>query len=66
MKQIQLVTALFLLLLAPLGAFAEHNSLLPRPQEIHYGSGALAVLGLEIHLPADAAPEDRFAADELS
>jgi hypothetical protein len=39
---------------------------LPQPQQIHYGSGALAVRGLEISLPSDAAAEDRFAAEELS
>jgi hypothetical protein len=66
MKQAQLYTALLLLLLVSLGASAEHNPLLPQPQEIHYGSGALAVRSLEIRLPSDAAAEDRFAAEELS
>jgi hypothetical protein len=66
MKQIQLGTALFLLLLTPLGASAEHNPLLPRPQQINYASGALSVRSLEIRLPSDAAAEDRFSAEELS
>jgi len=39
---------------------------LPRPQQINYASGALAVRGLKIRLPSNAVPEDRFAADELS
>jgi len=66
MKPIRHSTALLSLLLVPLWALAEHNPLLPQPQEIHYGSGSLLVRGLEIRLPSDAAPEDRFAADELS
>jgi hypothetical protein len=66
MKKAQVCMVTVLLLLVPLGASAEHNALLPQPQEIYYGSGALALRGLEIHVPADAAPEDRFAADELS
>ena len=65
-KQIQRHAALLLLLLAPSGASAEHNPLLPRPQRINYASGALAVRSLEIRLPSDAAAEDRFAAEELS
>ena len=59
-------TGLILILVSPLAASAEHNPLLPRPREIQYGAGALALRGLAIHLASDASPEDRFTAQELS
>ena len=59
-------TGFILLAIAPPGASAEHSPLLPRPREIRYGVGALALRGLEIYLSADASPEDRFTANELS
>jgi hexosaminidase len=43
-----------------------HNTLLPIPQEIRYGSGKLMIGGLEIRIDDDPAPEDRFAAAELA
>ncbi|HEV2245648.1 MAG TPA: beta-N-acetylhexosaminidase, partial [Terriglobia bacterium] len=43
-----------------------HNPLLPRPQQINYGSGQLAVRGLTIELTSPASPEDRFAAEQLA
>ena len=55
-----------LILVLPLAALAEHNPLLPRPQEIQYGAGALALHGMAIRLAPDASPEDRFTAQELS
>jgi hexosaminidase len=45
---------------------AEHNALLPRPQEAHYGPGRINVRGLAIHLSPTPAEEDRFAADTLA
>lgn len=45
---------------------AEHNPLLPRPQEIHYGAGELSLRGLSICFPSTPSSEDRFAAGELS
>jgi hypothetical protein len=45
---------------------AEHNPLLPRPQEIHYGNGNLALQGLAICFASNPSSEDRFAAAELS
>jgi len=58
---------LFLLaVILPGWAAAEHNPLLPRPQEIHYGSGELALRGLSICFASTPGPEDRFAASELS
>jgi hypothetical protein len=50
----------------PIAAFAAHNPLLPRPQRISYGPGHLPVEGLEIEFASPPAPEDRFAARELS
>lgn len=53
-------------LLPGLGA-AQHNSLLPRPQQIKYGAGQLRLQGLTIQLPVnDVAPEDVFAAKSLA
>jgi len=43
-----------------------HSPLLPRPQEVRYGTGRLPVRGLAVRLPASASPEDRFAASELA
>ena len=45
---------------------ADHASLLPRPQEVRYLSGSLAVEGLSIRFATDPSPEDRFAARQLS
>ena len=45
---------------------AEHKPLLPRPQEVRYGSGHLALRGLAIRFSSAPAREDRFAANELS
>ncbi len=58
---------LFIIGIAASGlARAERNSLLPRPQQIAYGSGAVCVRGLQIQLPRDATAEDWFAAQTLS
>ncbi len=59
--------ALFLLFLAsPILTMAAHNPVLPRPQQITYGPGHLAVQRLEIEFASSPSPEDRFAADQLS
>jgi len=42
-----------------------HQPLLPRPQQVRYGSGTVSVRGLVVRLGANASPEDRFAASEL-
>ena len=47
-------------------ALAAHSPLLPKPQEIHYGSGQIPSRGLSIRLAEDAAEEDRFAAQALA
>jgi len=43
-----------------------HNTLLPQPQEIRYGSGKLPLAELTIYLPPKASEEDRFNASQLS
>ena len=58
--------ALYLLLAPLLGWTAEHNPLLPHPQEIRYGGGNLLLRGLSIRFASAPSPEDRFAASELS
>ena len=58
-----------LLLLLPLSVLAsaqQHNVLLPQPRQITYGPGKLSLKELRIVLPAHAAAEDRFAAEQLS
>ncbi len=55
-----------IMLFAVIPVFAQHNPLLPRPQEVRYGPGRLAVHGLAIHLSPAPAEEDRFAADTLA
>ena len=50
----------------PVSSAADHNPLLPRPQEIHYGTAELAVRGMSICFAAPPGTEDRFAAGELS
>jgi hexosaminidase len=55
------------MILFPVVVFsAEHNPLLPRPQQTRYGPGRLIVRGLSIQLPTTPAEEDRFAADTLA
>ena len=56
-----------LVLAGAVGAFAaEHRALLPRPQEVQYGSGSLPVGGLSICFAGAATAEDSFAAEELA
>jgi hexosaminidase len=43
-----------------------HNPLLPRPQQVRYGRGQIAVRGLSIRLLGEPSLEDRFAAERLS
>jgi hexosaminidase len=50
----------------PAWCAADHNPLLPRPQEIRYGSGHLALRGMSICFASPPSTEDRFAAGELS
>ncbi|HKS96465.1 MAG TPA: beta-N-acetylhexosaminidase [Terriglobia bacterium] len=57
----------FCILLVSLPALGqEHSPLLPRPQELRYGSGKLALHGLVITFGTTPTSEDRFAAQQLS
>jgi hexosaminidase len=49
-----------------LTAFAGHNALLPRPQQLRYGDATLPLRGLTIGFAASASAEDRFTADQLA
>jgi hypothetical protein len=48
------------------GGEALHPGLLPRPQEIRYGEGSLAVNGLAIRFASAPSAEDSFAARQLA
>jgi hypothetical protein len=50
----------------PLSGADGHSPLLPRPQQIQYGTSRLPMAGLEIGLASDPTAQDRFAADELA
>ncbi len=47
-------------------ASAAHKTLLPKPQQVQYGVGSLAIGGLTIHFAKTPNTEDRFAAEQLS
>src|SRR5437016_4005844 len=47
-------------------ALADHNALLPRPQQVQYGSGTLALRGLSIQFKSSPSADDRFAAEQLA
>ncbi len=49
-----------------LPAWADHRPLLPRPQEVTYGSGVLPVNGLAIRMAMTPDAPDRFAAEQLA
>jgi hypothetical protein len=58
---------LFCLTMIPVAtALADHNTLLPLPQQVKYGSGALALQGLSVQFTSPLSTEDRFAAQELA
>ena len=65
MARIQLVV---LLLCMSVGnrAYAGHNPLLPRPQQINYGADSVSLVGMTITFSSAPSTEDRFAAEELS
>jgi len=60
---VPLLVCLLFLLVTPLQA--AHGPLVPRPQQIQYGNGRLALKGITISFRSNPAPEDRFAANEL-
>ena len=45
---------------------AEHQPLLPQPQQTQYGAGRLLLRGLSIDAGSHPSPEDQFAAGELA
>ncbi len=47
-------------------AWADHNPLLPRPQQVRYGNGTLALKGLSICFASPPSADDRFAAEQLA
>src|SRR5512144_1623938 len=58
---------LFCLTIVPLAtALAGHNALLPRPQQVQYGSGTLKVRGLSVRFASPPSTADRFAAEQLA
>ncbi len=59
------VTALLLPFLLASSAFGQHSPLLPRPQQIQYGSGEIPLHSLEIQFSSAPNGEDRFAAEQL-
>src|SRR5215831_19028911 len=52
--------------LVSISALAEHNAILPRPQEVRYGTGSLQVRGLAIHFKSSPSAEDQFAAEQMA
>jgi hexosaminidase len=57
---------LLLLVFPPSSLAADHNALLPLPQQVKYGNGYLNLEGIKIALPAQGAPEDQFASETLA
>jgi hexosaminidase len=60
------VATLTMLLSATWAMAAQYPALLPQPQQVHYGTGNLAIQGLSICLASAPASEDRFTAAELA
>ncbi|HKT12295.1 MAG TPA: family 20 glycosylhydrolase [Terriglobia bacterium] len=58
--------SIFVILACPIWMNAQRNPLLPRPQQVSYGTAHLAVRGLGIEFASAPSPEDRFAAKEIS
>ena len=65
MSRINVFILLLCVLVSPL-AYADHNSLLPRPQQIQYGRGSIPLTGMTIAFSSSPGAEDRFAAEQLS
>src|ERR1700722_4361390 len=45
---------------------ADHRPLLPRPQQVTYGTGALPLRGLAIRFVLPPTAQDHFAAEQLA
>jgi hypothetical protein len=61
-----LLFCLVLLAAATRNASGDHNALLPRPRQVEYGSGTLALRGLSVCFASPPSAEDRFAAEQLA
>jgi hexosaminidase len=59
------IIALLLCALAGPFAYASHSPLLPRPQQISYGTGSLGLIGMRVTFSSAPSVEDQFAASEL-
>ena len=58
---------LFCLAIIPVAtALADHNALLPRPQQVQYGSGTTVLQGLSVRFTSEPSTEDLFAAEQLA
>ncbi len=57
---------LCLFLILPARLSAEHNRLLPQPQQVRFGAGSLALRDVTISFASIPEAEDLFAADELA
>ena len=66
MNAVKWAVGLTWILLLPLETQAEHEPLLPRPQQIRYGSGQLLWQKLSIRFTSAPSEEDRSAANQLS
>ncbi len=60
-----LTISLWAFAVSPLAALAQ-NPLLPRPQQIRYGTAKLRLRGLAVRFGSSPSSEDRFTAEELS
>src|SRR5437762_2102995 len=52
--------------LVSITALADHNPILPRPQQVQFGTGVLPLRGLAIHFKSAPSAEDQFAAQQLA
>lgn len=66
MRRLRVLVFLFGISLQPALGVADHTPLLPRPQEVRYGSRQFLLRGTSVYLPPKAPAEDRFAAEQLA
>jgi hexosaminidase len=65
-RRVAIAISLLGFFLVPSWGDTSHKALLPRPQQIRYGTRQLPVRGLSIRLVGEPSVEDRFAAQQLS
>jgi hypothetical protein len=66
MSKIRCIILVALMTTLPVFGAAEHSPLMPRPQQVQYGTGQLPLDGLSIRFTSTPGSEDWFAAQELS